>query len=157
MVRTLAAIACCLGVAVAAGCSDPSPFEPVFPEDYALTYTEVRNCRQSGDHDLHRVRVLADPAAVEAYRDRTGTFPRGAVVIKEEYDFGDTTCSGEIIAWTAMQKLDVGMDPDLLDWTWQEVLAPSRRVVNIDPYPECASCHEDCEPPDGYDHTCTVP
>jgi hypothetical protein len=143
--------------AVTAGCPNPDPTGPVFPEDYASTYTEVRNCRQSGDHDLHRVRVLADPAALAVYRDRTGDFPPGAVVLKEEYDFGDMDCTGQIIAWTAMEKLEAGMDPDLLDWSWQQVLGPGRRVVNIDPYPECASCHEDCVPPDGYDFTCTVP
>jgi hypothetical protein len=41
-------------------CSDPDPGDPpVFPEDYAATYQEVRSCRLSVDHDLTRMRVLA--------------------------------------------------------------------------------------------------
>lgn len=129
---------------------------PDFPADYAVSYVEVRNCRGSGDHDLHNIRILADPAALAPYQGRTEAFPEGAVVLKEEYDFGDTTCSGEILQWTVMRKLAEGSAPDMLGWAWQEVDA-ERRVVSEDE-PRCIGCHQGCGmAPDGYDWTCAMP
>ena len=115
----------------------------------------MRDCRQSGDHDLNQIRILADPAALGPYTDRADPFPEGAVVLKEEYEFGDVDCSGPIRQWTAMTKLPTGSDPDNLDWFWERVDS-GRRVVD-EQNPRCAGCHDDCEPPDGYDFTCTVP
>lgn len=129
---------------------------PLLPEDYAATYTEVRDCRQSGDHDLHVVRVLADPVALAAYADRTEPFPPGAIVVKEEYGFGDTDCTGSIEQWTVMEKLEVGADPENLDWLWQTI--DTDRTVKNENEARCAGCHTSCGvPPDGYDGTCTVP
>lgn len=141
-------------VLAAAGCGDGPA--PLFPEDYAETYTEVRDCRQSGDHDLHMIRVLADDVALDTYADRSAPFPAGATVIKEEYDFGDFDCTGPIVQWTVMQKLDEGESPERLDWEWQTVDA-DRFVTEDDPQ-RCANCHQGCGvPPDGFDGTCTVP
>jgi hypothetical protein len=135
---------------------DTAPVEPLFPANYADTYTEVRDCRQSGDHDLNIVRILADPAALAAYSDRMDAFPPGAIVLKEEYEFGDVDCEGPIRQWTAMEKLEVGADATNLDWFWQRVDADRRVATQNDP--RCASCHRGCGvPPDGYDGTCTVP
>lgn len=145
------------GAALAAllsGCPGPE-VEPAFPEDYQGTYVEVRDCRQSGDHDLHMIRVLADPVALAAYSDRTTPFPAGATILKEEYDFGDTDCAGPIVRWTVMEKLELGASPLDLDWYWQTVDAD--RVVTEDNPERCANCHQGCVPPDGYDGTCTVP
>lgn len=148
-------VAFCTG-GVLVGCGDDDTGPALFPMDYAATYTEVRNCRQSGDHDLNTVRVLADPIAMAAYSDRSVPFPEGATVLKEEYDFGDTTCTGPIKQFTVMQKLPVGSAPDLLDWHWQRVDADF--VVVGDNTPRCPACHQSCGvPPDGYDGTCTVP
>ncbi len=139
---------------VVAACGDDGT--PVFPDDYEATYTEVRDCRQSGDHDLNNIRVLADPAALGPYRDRVTPFPEGAVVIKVQYEFGDTDCSGEVQRVTAMEKLAVGSDPANLDWFWQSVDGNGR--VLDEQLPRCAGCHQGCgEPPDGYDGTCTIP
>jgi hypothetical protein len=132
------------------------PVDPLFPASYASTYTEVRNCRQSGDHDLNIVRVLADPIALAAYENRDEPFPIGATVVKEEYEFGDTTCEGPIQQWTVMQKLEVGSSTATLDWSWQRVDA-LRVVLDADER-RCISCHTACgRPPDGYDGTCTIP
>jgi hypothetical protein len=129
---------------------------PVFPSDYEATYVEVRNCRGSGDHDLNNIRILADPAARTPYEDRAAPFPDGAVVLKEEYDFGDTTCEGPLKQWTVMQKLAPGSSPDTLDWAWQRV-DEDRIVVEEDP-PRCIGCHTSCGvAPDGYEGTCAVP
>ena len=135
---------------------DDAGAEPAFPEGYDESYVEVRSCRGSGDHDLHNIRILADPTAQAAYRGREAPFPEGAVVIKEEYDFGDVTCEGEILQWTAMRKLPEGSSPDTLGWAWQTVDA-ERRVVDED-LPRCIGCHQGCGvAPDGYDWTCAMP
>jgi hypothetical protein len=152
-----------LGLAVlvahllACGDHDDDGGEPaLFPADYATTYVEVRNCRFSLEHDLVRMRVLASPDALTPYNGRTAPFPTGAIVLKEQYDGGDDTCTGPIFNVTVMQKLDVGSAPETLDWNWQETDAEYRAVdTDID---RCTRCHTDCgKPPEGYDGTCTVP
>ena len=117
----------------------------------------MRNCRRSGGaHDINHVRVLADPNAVAIYNDRSGPFPEGAVVLKEEYDFGDSTCSGPILQWSVMVKRAAGTSPETLDWQWQRV----DRLGNVasEDDSRCIGCHEGCGvAPDGHDGTCTVP
>ena len=133
--------------------SGPAPF---FPDDYDASFTEVRACRASGDHDLHNVRILADPAALAPYRERMSAFPTGALVLKEEYDFGDVDCTGDILQWTVMRRLEAGSSPDTLDWSWQRVDL-ERRVLEPDAK-RCISCHQGCGvAPDGYEGTCAVP
>lgn len=130
--------------------------EPDFPADYAESYVEVRNCRGSGDHDLNNIRILASPDALEPYQGRVEPFPVDAVVIKEEYDFGDITCEGPIKQWTVMTRLPDGSSPDTLDWAWQRVDL-SRKVVDEDAA-RCINCHSGCgNLPDGYEGTCAMP
>ena len=130
--------------------------EPSFPADYLGSYTEVRNCRSSGDHDLHNIRILADPVALGPYNARDMPFAEGAVVLKEEYDFGDMDCAGEILQWTVMRKLAPDASPGTLGWSWEQVDA-QRNVVEVD-LPRCISCHTGCGvEPDGFDGTCAVP
>jgi hypothetical protein len=129
---------------------------PLFPANYAASYTEVRDCRNSGDHDLNVIRVLADPAALDAYQNRDAPLPVGAILLKEEYEFGDESCSGPLVQWTVMQRLEAGSSPDALDWHWQRVDA-ERNVVGVDT-PKCYGCHSGCTPEaGGYENTCTVP
>ncbi|MBA3464686.1 MAG: cytochrome P460 family protein [Deltaproteobacteria bacterium] len=138
-------------IVLLAACGDDAA--PLFPESYASTYTEVRNCRSSSDHELNRVRVLADPAALAPYMARTQPFPVGSIVLKAEYDFGDTSCAGAPVAWTVMKKLAT---PEDLGWVWQKVDA--KRGVESENDPQCIQCHSDCGvAPLGYDGTCTVP
>ena len=127
----------------------------LFPADYAASFEEVRDCRRSSDHDLNYVRVLADPAALEPYQGREEPFPDGAVVLKEEYDFADDTCSGEIIQWTVMSRLAEGSAPDTLDWQWQTVDA--ERAVEDENAVTCTGCHSECQAPTGYASTCADP
>jgi hypothetical protein len=136
--------------------TDPDLGDPFFPDDYLSSYTQVRDCRSSTDHDLHKIRVLTDPAALAPYQERLEPFPPGAIVLKEEHDFADSDCSGDIVVWTVMQKLEAGASSDTLDWSWQKVDA-DRTVTELDK-PGCFGCHSDCTPEtDGYDYTCTVP
>ena len=103
------------------------------------------------------VRVLASPDAFEPYMGRTLPFPAGSIVVKEEYSNDDTTCAGEIVDFTVMQKLDVGAAPADLDWYWQKVKQADFSVEDTD-IKRCTSCHKDCGvPPVGYDGTCTMP
>jgi hypothetical protein len=129
--------------------------EPSFPESYAASYSEVRGCRSSTEHELHNIRVLADSNALGPYRDRDADFPVGSVVLKEEYAFDDTSCSGEIIRWTVMTRLARGSSAPTLDWYWQDV-TPARRVLSEDDS-RCTGCHQGCgAAPEGYQWTCAV-
>ena len=117
----------------------------------------MRDCRQSGGaHDINFIRVLADAQALAPYADRTAPFPVGAVVLKEEYEFGDSACAGPIKQWTVMVKTEPGASIDTLDWRWQRV-SNLRDVVQEDAA-RCVGCHQGCGvAPDGYDGTCAVP
>lgn len=126
--------------------------EPLFPADYASSYTEVRGCRRSADHDLHYIRVLADPEALAPYRDRAGEFPVGSIVLKEEYDFADGDCTGELVEWTVMQKT---ASAARLGWDWQRVAAD--RSIESASSTLCSNCHASCVAPDGFDATCATP
>jgi cytochrome P460 len=153
--RALAASALLGSVACSSDGGDPGPL-PAFPADYAASYVEVRDCRSSSDHELHRVRVLADPAAAAVYQSRSGDFAEGAVVLKEEHDFADTSCTGPVERWTVMVRQAAGSAADTLGWQWQDVDA-QRRVKTVDDS-RCVNCHTSCgQPPDGFQATCTVP
>ena len=131
----------------AAGCPSPEPIEPVFPEDYASSYTEVRDCRRSPEHDLAYIRVFASPDARAVYETRAGDFPEGAVIVKEEHATAD--CD-DLTGWAVMRR-------EGADWRWQDV-APDRVVIEDGALPRCAGCHAGCGvPPDGYQGTCAVP
>ena len=138
------------------GEDDDVGVEPDFPADYQGSFVEVRNCRPSGDHELNTIRILAGPTALEPYQTRAMPFPPGAVVLKEEYEFGDLDCTGPLKQWTVMRRLEDGSSTETLDWTWQKVDA-DRHVVAVDT-PACYGCHTDCGVlPDGFDGTCAVP
>ena len=122
---------------------------PLFPESYAASYVEVRNCRASADHDLHKIRIVADPIAMPIYTSRSGPFPDGAILVKEEFDFSDGNCSGEIVEWTVMKKVAGA-------WQFQRVNAD--RGVETENEARCINCHTACgRAPDGHDGTCAVP
>jgi hypothetical protein len=142
------ALVVCALLAASGACGTDD--EPVFPRGYAASYVEVRNCRASGDHDLHKIRVLAEPAIAAIYQARSEPFPVGAVILKEEYDFSDDTCSDELAWWSVMKKTDAG-------WTFQRV-APDRSVTSENDS-RCVGCHTTMcgVPPDGFDGTCAMP
>lgn len=126
--------------------------EPLFPEDFAATYQEVRNCRRSGDHDLNYIRILASPDAFDPYQGRTAPFPVGAVVLKPEY--ADEQCT-DLAGFTVMRKEPAGFDPEIGDWSWQRLTA-DREVLPVDEQ-RCIGCHRVCVAPMGYDFTCAEP
>jgi hypothetical protein len=152
-VRWLVVVAS-LAAAGGAGCG--GDVAPEFPASYAATYVEVRGCRPSGDHELHSVRILADPLAWPTYTRRDARFAEGAVVLKEEYDFADPACAGPIVEWTVMRRLAGEASGARAGWAWQRVAA-DRAVISEDE-PRCIGCHLQCgQPPDGHDGTCAMP
>ena len=156
LVRHRATRSLVVAVVAAAGACGDDPATPAFPADYAGSYVEVRDCRASADHDLNKVRVLVDPGAADAYLLRDRAFPTGSVVLKEEFDFGDTGCTGEPVQWTVMEQLPTGSAPDTLDWRWQKVT--TARAVKTEDDQRCIGCHEACGiAPDGYLGTCAIP
>jgi hypothetical protein len=134
---------------------DAGPVETtLFPASYLDTFVEVRDCRMSIEH-AKQVRILADPAGLEPYRDREATFPEGAIVLKEEYEFG-TDCDGALEGWTVMVRLAEGTGDDTLGWLWEETDA-ERNVLETNG-PTCVDCHNICgDAPEGYEGTCAVP
>ncbi|HEY8141779.1 MAG TPA: cytochrome P460 family protein [Kofleriaceae bacterium] len=163
-------VAVVLALAGAGGCSDDdggSPIdaapadaapEPLFPADYASTWTKVRDCRSSSSHDFHLIVIWADPDAAGPYLDRDADFPVGSVVLKEEYDIGDTECTGDIVQWSLMKRLEAGSAPEAqLDWLWQKV--DENRQVLTQNESRCYACHLDCDgdPGDSYENTCAEP
>jgi cytochrome P460 len=145
-----------LAVLATACGSDSHSVPPIFPADYAATYTEVRNCRPSIEHGAVNVRVLAAPDALVPYTGRMMAFPEGAIVLKEEYPSADTACAGAIRYWTVMEKLADGSSPDTLDWHWQKL--DSTRHVLLDDDQSCIACHQMCTAANGgYLYTCTAP
>ena len=157
MKRTLLAALAALAAHALLACSDDGGGDvALFPTDYAATYQQVRNCRMSLEHGFVPIRVLAASDALASYQGRGAPFPAGAIVLKEEYQGGDSTCSGAPMRFTVMKKLPAGSAPDALDWTWQEVDAD--RASTGKEITRCIGCHADCgKPPDGFDGTCTVP
>lgn len=152
----LASAALAGAVLAACGSDGESGPAPAFPASYAASFVEVRDCRSSSDHELHRVRVLADPAAAAVYQSRVGDFAEGAVVLKEEHDFADIDCSGPVERWTVMVRRPAAESGEQLGWRWQELDA-ARRVTSEDAS-GCVGCHTGCgQLPDGFQGTCTVP
>ena len=111
---------------------DAAP-DPLFPADYASTWTQVRDCRSSSSHDFHLIVIWADPDAAGPYLDRDADFPVGSVVLKEEYDIGDTECTGDIVQWSLMKRLEAGSAPEAqLDWLYIADTGNSRiRAVRL--------------------------
>lgn len=125
---------------------------PFFPADYAESYVEVRSCQPSGDHNLNNVRVLAVARAQRAYVQRDTPFAEGDIVLKEEHDFADSNCTGDIRQWTVMKRTGAPDGP-LLGWRWQRVDAFGR--VTESDAPKCYGCHAGCGvAPDGFEGTC---
>lgn len=120
---------------------DAPPLEPVFPEDFAKTYTQGRDCRRSIDHDLRYIIVMADDLAIEPYTLRNGPFPVGATLVKMEHE--DEACT-DLVSYTAMQKLEKGANPSGGDWHWQRVTLERQVLEGSDTIQMCTMCHEKC-------------
>jgi hypothetical protein len=158
--RMVASVGACACFVLACG----PPLEPpaadagtaevaFFPLDVEQAFAEVRDCRQSIDHDLTFIRVFADAAAFGPYSTRAAAFPAESVVAKVEYV--DDACATRA-GFAAMKKRPVGEDVDAGDWRWQRADADGSVTESGAPQ-RCVTCHRACgEPPDGYDWTCAA-
>jgi hypothetical protein len=112
--------------------------EPVFAEDFEQTYTEVRGCRQSPEHQLTFIRLFvpADQAALIAGCMAPGAtcteaLPKGTVLVKPEYV--DADCN-ELLTITASRRETDGPAGDRAAWRWQNV-SPEGVVKKRSPRP----------------------
>jgi hypothetical protein len=156
--RTLLAAVIAVGAASCGG-DDGGPQnlslgDPFFPADFLQTYTMVRNCRTSVEHDLFMAQVYINPEAAAAYMNGTYPFPQGTVCVKPLYT--DANCT-TIHEYAAMRKGAPGTTPAGGDWEWQTVGADGK--VRQTDAGRCLGCHEDCtvnrQFPAGRDFTCT--
>ncbi len=149
--------ACAALLLVATGCPGPDPIEPSadFPADFPAAFREARTpCTLSHDHELRYIRVYADDAAYEAYRQQDRPYPVGARLLKVEYD--DEACT-ELLDYVLMERLETGSRPEELDWEWRRFDALRRDIVDRRRIPAtCIDCHDwHCaRPPYGWDYTC---
>lgn len=143
--------------ALSFGCDDgddpsaPDAAVPVFADDWAERYVELRDCRHSIEHDLEFIRVLADPAAAERFRACVtyeeptdpacaDPFAEGAVVLKAQYR--DAACT-DLLRWSAVRR-EAAAPAEGGGWRWQEVGADGTVRVDGAP-PACVRCHQGCE------------
>jgi hypothetical protein len=120
---------------------DVAPPTSLMPADYRQRFVEVRDCRNSIDHDLNHILIRTDRDTAPLYRTGPFPLPVGTLVVKEEY--GDAICA-ELTGYTLMRKEAPGYDPRFGDWHWQRLDARGR--VLADGKGEgatlrCASCH----------------
>lgn len=146
-----------LVAAFSGGCGDgggPTAPEAIeFPQDLTSTWTEMRDCRHSHEHELRYIRVFASPSAEVPYAslDPATPYPVGALLVKAEYD--DAECASPI-GYTFMQKLEEGASEAGQDWLWQRQ-DMDRNVLESGAPPRCVTCHKHhCAPPNGYDLSC---
>lgn len=143
---------------VAAGCGDdksttpnPPADEAFFPENYLSTYTMVRDCRLSLEHDSFYIQVYCDPGSAANYQNGTYPLPVGSVVVKTLYNNDD--CTG-LAGYAVMKKGPAGTAPQTGDWIWQDVRA-DRSVERQGSLASCSGCHSGCT--EGRDFLCTDP
>jgi hypothetical protein len=136
---------------------DGGPGEPVpravFPADVAESYREVRDCRNSHEHELHYIRVLVSHDAEVPYEALSPEqpYPVGATLVKLEYD--EEGCE-TLLGYTAYRKLPKGEHPAGGDWWWQKLDEEQNVLEEGAPW-RCLNCHTvHCAPPYGYDLTC---
>lgn len=126
------------------GESDADAAPPLFDPDFRETYTLARMCRNSTSHELHKVQVWASPEAAEAYLVQEGEMPVGSVLLKEEFDFADAACEGEVLRRTLMLKLPEGEGPaEQLGWHWVDYEADG--TIASENHSLCWGCHDDCD------------
>lgn len=142
---------------LALGCGDdkttdpPPAATPYFPSDYLATYSLVRDCRFSVEHDGFFIAVHCNPSAAPAYQSGVYPFVEGTVIVKTLYNNDD--CTG-VAGYAVMKKGAPGSAPSTGDWSWQDVGA-DRSVLQEGSIQACISCHTGCT--EGRDFTCTNP
>jgi hypothetical protein len=89
----------------------------------------------SKQHARHRVYDYANAAASRPFRDGSGTYKPGAVVVKEGWKQGKRS-----MVWF-MEKRGAGYDKEHGDW-WYATVTGAGKVVNAGKVESCIGCHE---------------
>ncbi len=133
--------AAALGLLLALGCgaepAAPPVVQSLLPGDYDARFVQVRDCRDSNDHDLNRILVKVEAGLQERYERGPYPFPVGTVIVKEE--FADPGCA-QRVGWTLMYKEAPGYDARFGDWRWQRLDAAGN-VKEDGKLARCAGCH----------------
>lgn len=149
----------CSAVGLVACEPDAAEPERLVGDDWATSFSEVRTCRASPDHDLEHVALWIDPGSkalwercVDAFpegdSDCTEVFPAGATFVKPQYF--DAAC-------TQLARISVAQkDPAFAasgGWHWQEITFDEGvgTVSQDGAIKRCANCHATCG---GYDQRC---
>lgn len=148
--------------AAAAGCDDGGEpaIESVVPPDFETRWVELRDCRQSIEHELEYVRLLADADTAAMYArcvvessPCSEPFATGATLVKPHYR--DAQCT-ELTGYTAARREAPGESDDASGWRWQ-VLDADGHVERDGELADCVSCHTTlCGPGAGYDLRCVM-
>ncbi len=113
----------------------------VLPADFRTRLGKLSGRFVSAGHAGARFDALlyANEGATEAFAKHAGTFPVGALFIKEHWERGGDGKRGPVMA---MEKMAAGFDPAHGDWRFVVVAADGEVVV--DGKPEgCVLCHDD--------------
>ncbi len=115
----------------------------LLPNDFRTRYGKLSSARfVSAGHAAGRfeVEVYANEPARQTYGRHTGTFPVGAILVKEHFErTADAVAPGPLMA---MQKMPSGFDAEHGDWRYV-VVSPEGEVLS-DGKPEgCVLCHDD--------------
>ena len=89
---------------------------------------------EGGDPHGMLLTTYLNPVALQAFNDKAGTMPDGAIIVKENY-----TPDGTLAANTLMYKKS-GYNPDHNDWFWLKVLADGT-VDKQGMVEGCQNCH----------------
>ena len=113
--------------------------EIIFPANFRDSFTLVRDCRNSIEHGA-TIRVWVNAIGAAGYLEDAATLPEGTIVVKEEFAAADCDDEADLTSWNVMRKEPAGFDPALNDWRFQEVEAPSQRILFNDGA-SCRDCH----------------
>lgn len=121
----------------------PPPSVAIMPSDFRTRYVKLSATRfVSAGHASGRfeVEVYANAAGAGAFAKQSGTFPEGAVFVKEHWErTAEGSRPGPLMA---MEKMRAGYDAEHGDWRYV-VVGPEGNLLT-DGKPEgCVLCHDD--------------
>lgn len=144
--KNLAAYLLLAGTTVAASCGADDDHMPQELHDLALAddmykswtpFPGQTKLAKSGDHSGSFVRSYYNDVAGGAIADWSGSFPDGAIMVKEQFeDDAGTKPVGHTVMW----KVE-GFDPAHGDWYWAS-FGPSGEVQRAGSIADCYGCHQ---------------
>lgn len=117
----------------------------ILPKDFRARYSKLSSARfVSAGHASGRfeVEVYANDSAREAFPRQSGTFPVGAVLVKEHWERGPGRTANQPGPLMAMEKMASGFDAEHGDWRYV-VVGPSGEVLEDGKPDGCVLCHDD--------------